>query len=91
MKNILPVPKISLTLVKNSQKTHLRPTLHRTRIFIRNKAEDLLKNDYSITIQVTYGYVINHLGKRVLSKNSGTYKSIEDLRWAYLAFVSEYL
>lgn len=91
MNNIYSVPKISLTLIKNSQVTHTYPSLRRTQFFLRNEAERLLKNDCRITIQVTYGYVINHLGKRVLSRNSGTYENIEDLRWAYSAFVSEYL
>ena len=93
MKNIKNniVPKITLILVKDSKKLHRCPSLRRAQNFLRNKAEGFLKNGYSITIKVTYGYAINNLGKRVLFQNSGTYGDIESLKWAYQAFVREYL
>ncbi|OGK19009.1 hypothetical protein A3H83_00185 [Candidatus Roizmanbacteria bacterium RIFCSPLOWO2_02_FULL_39_8] len=85
------LPKVAVILIKNNQKQYLYPSIRKTQFFLRNKAESYLKNRYSITIRVSYGYSQDNWGNRVLFENNGTYKDIDSLNCAYQAFVKEYL
>ncbi len=85
------VPKVTLILIRNGKRTFLYPSLRKTQNFIRNKAKHYFKNGYLIKIRVRYGYGIDAFGKRVMFENAGTYNSVGDLKWAYQAFVKEYM
>jgi hypothetical protein len=82
MKKINTKLKIALTLTKTNQKVFMYPSVRKMQIFLRNKAESYLKNDYLITIRVLY---------KEGGFNSGTYSNIKDLKWAFQSFVKEYL
>lgn len=85
------LPKITLILKKVKQKSYIYPSIRKMQFFLRNKAESCLKNGYLVTIQVKYGYGINAFKKKVMFQNSGTYEKVEDLNWAFQAFVKEYI
>ena len=74
--------KVRLILNKDGKKIFLYPSLRKTQFFIKNKAKPYLKNDFIITIRVIYFDG---------SQNAGTYSKIEDLIWAFKAFIKEYL
>lgn len=85
------LPRITFILRKDSKRIHIRPSLKRTQIFLKNKAYAYLKKGYSITITVKYVYGKDRSGKKTVSQNSGTYENLESLKWAYQAFIKEYL
>lgn len=85
------LPKITIILIKDNKRIRLHPSLKRTQIFLKNKADAYLKKGYLITITVKYGYGKDISGKKTVSQNSGTYENLEGLRWAYQGFVKEYL
>lgn len=91
MKNKRTLPKITIFLEKDGKKTSLRPSIRKMQFFLKNKAESYFKNDYLMTIRVSYGKGMNVFGQRVLFHNSGTYENLEDLRWAFEVFVKDYL
>jgi hypothetical protein len=76
------LPRITLILQKENDKQYIRPSVRRTQYFLNNKAEHYLKIVDSITIRVVYTDGL---------QNCGTYNKIEDLRWAFNAFIKEYL
>lgn len=81
-KNISILPKITLILIQESKKRHIHPSIRKTQYFLKNKAKHYLKNGDFITFRVTY---------EDNSQNCGSYNKIEDLMWAFNAFVKEYL
>jgi len=85
------VPKITFILRKDNIRRHIHPSLKRTQIFLKNKADAYLKKGYLITIKVKYVSEKDLLGKKTVSQNSGTYEDLEGLKWAYQAFIKEYL
>lgn len=85
------LPKITFILRKNNKRIHIHPSLKRTQIFLKNKADAYLKKGYLITITVKYGYGKDLSEKKTVSQNSGTYGNLESLKWAYQGFVKEYL
>lgn len=76
------VRKITLILKRGDKKMFLYPSVRKTQNFLRNKAKHYLKNGYLITIRVSY---------KSGGTNSGTYDTVEDLNWAFKAFVKEYM
>jgi hypothetical protein len=85
------VPKVTLILNGNEKEVRLHLSIRKTQKFLKTKAKSFLKNDSTITFKVTYGYQINVFGHRTLITNSGTYKTVDELEWAFQAFVKEYL
>ena len=85
------MPKISLFLKKDNKVVHLYPSHRKMSFFLKHQAGTYFKNGYKITIRVKYGYHIDCFNKKVMVYNSGTYSSVEDLNWAFLAFVKDYL
>ena len=83
--------KITLILKKESKKHFLYPSVRKMQNFLRSEAVSYLKKGFLITIRVSYGCGINVKGERVIFKNEGTYKSVNDLKWAFGAFVRGYL
>ncbi len=81
-KNTKLLPKITLILTKGDTKRYTRPSIRRMQYFLRNKAEPYLKSGYLITIRTTYCDE---------TTNSGTYNNLQDLKWAFQAFVKEYI
>ena len=83
MKNKYKIlPKVTLILTKGNIKKYIYPSIRKTQFFLKNKAKSYLKNDYLITIRVAYPDG---------SQNAGTYEKVEDLFWAFKAFIKEYL
>jgi hypothetical protein len=76
------VAKVTIILQKEGEKQFLYPSVRKTKFFLNNKANTYLKNDVLVTLRVAY---------RDGAENSGTYKSIGDLHWAYQAFITDYL
>ena len=83
--------KVMLYLKKGSVRRYTRRTPLKTINFINNKAKAYLNKGFKITIRVTYGYGTDVFGKRILFDNIGTFTNVKDLKWAYKAFVTEYL
>ena len=85
------MPKITLTLIDNKKIVrHVRKP-GKIKFFSDREAKKWLIGGRSCLIKVDYGYGLDLHGKRVLFQNAGTYKSSEDLKWAYRAFYKEYL
>ena len=74
--------KVRIILNKDGKKVFMYPSIRKTQFFIKSKAKPYLKNDFIITIRVIYFDG---------SQNAGTYNKIEDLFWAFKAFIKEYL
>lgn len=81
-KNLHNPPKITFVFAENGQKRFIHPSIRRAQYFVKNKAEHYLKNDNYVTIRVSY---------KKGGTNTGTYETISDLKWAFQAFVIEYL
>jgi len=76
------MPKVTIICRKNSEQVYLYPSIRKTLFFLRNKADSYLKNGFLITVRVRY--VDGNY-------NIGSYNKIEDLFWAYQAFIEEYV
>lgn len=85
------LPKISFILENDKKKILIYPSIRKAKKFLRNKAKSYLRKGFKITIKVNYGYGLNAFGKKTLFQNSGTYKTLDDLKWAFQAFVIDYL
>lgn len=82
MKNKNNKLKVTIILNKDGKTTYLYPSLKKTQNFIRNKAGQYLKMGFFTTLRVSYPDG---------SHNSGTFYCINELKWAYQAFIKEYL
>lgn len=76
------IAKVTIILQKDGEKQFLYRTPRKTQFFLSNKAEAYLKNGALVTLRVAY---------RDGMENSGTFDSIGDLQWAYVAFITDFL
>ncbi len=74
--------KITIICSKDSKKVYSYPSIRKTKFFLHGKAKSYLNKGFLITIRVKY---VDG------SYNSGSYKKLEDLHWAYQTFVKEYV
>lgn len=89
-KNKKSLPKVTLTLKEDGKVVRQIRKTGKVKYFIDREAKKWLKNGRSFFIRATYGYEVDTFGKRVLFQNTGTYETVEDLKWAFQAFVKEY-
>ena len=84
-------PEVILVLRKKGKVVGGYLGTKQVRNYLNRWARLKFKNGMSGTLTVIYGEGQDSLGEKTVFENSGTYKKLKDLAWAYKAFMSREL